>query len=462
MSSLVDTKYIEKLINRHAKYSFNGDGQKLLRDLPIIVCSLGEFLDDVEGLFVFKGLKFNLSEDFKTNDCFGVSFPCPCPVIDQLPSSWARSEDFPWLLVKGERQYALDFDLWGAVVQFLVKFDQKPEDIFDEHGRQDYRSNSLVSIGLHLTPILNIAFFAILAVAKGWQKSKLAENPAHHVLPPMVVLSHDCDQLRGNDFYTQSIRLLRFFKDIVSFKIRSIIHLKFFFLNIMSPSKYYFYDALFMRNLEKKFGFRSVFYFLNGRGGRYGARSGSSLIKPFCDKLDSTSDIGIHYNYMHSQDKNLLMDQISELSLLTGKASEYGRAHYLTFDAPTSFSNIKRLGVRLDESVGYSSKNAFRLGFSGAFEIEVRAKGMPLYELPLLLMDANIISDLGQKEMLDMCSKIELVGGIVTFLFHPGLANNPEFSEFLGVYERSLTYFSNKQYRCILPSELVEMLDETN
>lgn len=460
MRQEIDAIYVKKFIENHAKYAFDEDAQKLIKSLPIIICDIEEVSFRNEGFFVFKDLVFSVNDDFEIYDCFGVDFPVPCPVLAQLPASWVRSENFPWLLLGGDNRFALDFDFWGFLDHFLINLDQKPEDVLDQHGRQLYRSNSLVQAQLHQVPVLNIALFAILSFAKGWGSVAIVENPSDHILPPLLMLSHDCDQLRGNDFYTQSVRLFRFFKGIFTLQKNCYLQLKYILLNFIRPTKYYFNDALYMRDLERNLGFKSIFYLLNGKGGRYGARSGSGLIKRFINEFDDDSEVGIHYNYDYSQNALLLNEQLEELNHLVGASFCSGRAHYLTLDFEKSFSTIQGCGIRLDESVGYATDNAFRVGFAGAYVINTSAGIAPLYELPLLFMDANVVTPEGQREMSEMLSKIERVGGVVTFLFHPGLANNPEFPEFLGIYERYLEYFSNNKYRSVKPKTLVALLDK--
>ena len=459
---MIDESYIRKLISDHAKISFDACAQHLLQELSIIVCHTEEIPASAKGLFIPDNLVFSVDCDFETWDCFGVDFSSPSPILNKLSGQWSRNELFPWLLVeKGGDLVSLDFDFLGFVGHFLVGLDQKDGDKVDVHGRQNYEANTLVRLGLQGVPILNIALFAILSVAKGWKNSCIAVDPSCHVLPPRLVLSHDCDQLRGNDIYTQSIRLFRFFRDAVSLKFSAFRHLKFLALNFVKPTKYYFKDALYMKALEERRGFKSVFYLLNGRGGRFGARSGGSLIGEFVRKLDGNSEVGIHYNYQYSQNLALLEAQLTELNSYVGHGLVGGRAHYLAFDRKMSFKNIQHCGIRLDESVGFSSHSAFRVGYAGAYILEKESESSKaLYELPLLFMDSNVIDPLEKSVVISMLSKVEAVGGVVTFLFHPGLGSNPEFKEFMGEYENYLSYFSENKYRSLLPRDLVELLDE--
>lgn len=270
----------------------------------------------------------------------------------------------------------------------------------------------------------------------------------------MLVLSHDCDQLRGNDLYTQLVRLVRFAKPLARKSPPAFAQLRHIARNARHPRRWFFDDALAMARLERSFGFRSAFYFLNGAGGRLGARSGSPIVAEFARALPAEVELGVHYTYGYAHDPARLAAQIAELEQLTGRAIRAGRAHYLRFNPESDFAVIEGQGIRVDESLGFASANGYRSGFAGAY----RVAGHDVVEVPLQFMDSNTVPRGTATDVLAMVRETEAVGGVVTMLFHPGAFDTPEAAELKGLYERYLRHFSERGYRSLLPSELGDLV----
>ena len=451
---------IERLLLDHARYAWDPQAAEFVANLPIHHGPSGEMAGVAEGLFVPSDVPFDPEAAPVTVDCFGVDMTMLHPlVLENFPGCSAVPEA-PWLWRTGHGALMLAFNLSGFLLRFIDFEEEREISTRDQHGRLPAEASTLVRLGVSHLPLLNIYLFAILAIAKAHGTNRAASDPAAHVKPPVLVLSHDCDQLRGNDLISQITRIYRMLAPLKRMRPPALSNARQVFANAAFPRRYFFDDALAMCAAERRLGFRSAFYFLNGKRGRLGARSGSPIIAEFAKQLPSDAELGVHYNYRHVFDKALLERQIRELESLTGRTMRSGRAHYLAFDPNESFGVLDELGIQTDESMGFSNLNAFRVGFAGAFRTwrGIGAGGRPVVEIPLHFMDSNTVPRDDEHDVLRMASRVERVGGIVTMLYHPGAFDTPENAELRGHYLRYLTHFAERGYRSMLPSAVGDLL----
>lgn len=451
---------LQDLLQDHARYAWDEEAARLISRLPIVSVSARQAGTVTEGLCIPVGIPFDAARPMVTADCFGVA------LIQLHPFEAGQFPEFSpvpgtsWLWRNRHGALMLAFNLIGYIERFIEFGEEREVQERDAHARLPFEAATLNRLGVLHEPLLNKYLFAILAVAKGHANGVLTADPSAHVLPPALVLSHDCDQLRGNDRFTQAVRLYRFLAPMKRLRLPAVSNLVQIVQNALSPRKYYFDDVLAMSDVEHQFGFRSVFYFLNGMGGRFGARSGSAIISEFVRRLRPSAEIGIHYNYKYVFDEGKLAEQIRELEELTLRPIRAGRAHYLSFDPGESFAVLDALDIRTDESIGFAQQNSFRLGFAGAFRTwcGLRTGSEPIVEIPMHFMDANTAPRDDVSDLRRMAAEVEKVGGLVTLLFHPGAFNSPEAPDLRGVYLAHLSYFRRKRYRSMLPSEITALL----
>lgn len=451
---------IERLLRDHARYAWTPEAQSLIADLPIHHRPLVDLGTIESGLFIPSDIPFEAGAGPVSVDCFGVNLTMLHPFNPRSFPGCSPVPGTPWLWRTPRGALMPAFNLSGFVGRFIDFGEERAVPTRDVHGRLPPEASTLVRLGVSHLPLLNIYFFALLGVAAAQGTNAAVADPSEHVLPPVLVLSHDCDQLRGNDFISQATRIYRLLAPLKRLRPPALSNLRHIIENALFPRKYFFNDALAMSAAERRLGFRSAFYFLNGMGGRLGARSGSSIIAEFARQLPEDAELGVHYNYRHVFDRSRLEAQVRELEALTGRTIRSGRAHYLAFDPNESFAVLDDLGIRVDESLGFSNLNAFRVGFAGAFRVErgLKAGRPPVVEIPLHFMDSNTAPREDQHDVLRMAAEVEKVGGVVTVLYHPGAFDAPENGTLRGVYSRYLAHFNDHGYRCMLPTELAEVV----
>lgn len=314
----------------------------------------------------------------------------------------------------------------------------------DAHDRFVGWMSPRAESGLLEAPIFNDSVAALVAACVGLQTSGVPNVVLAPglVTPPVLVLSHDLDQLRGNDAWTQVVRLSR----AVLPRGRAFPQVRNAWLalvNAVLPRRYYFDNIVGMIAIERMLGFTSSLYFLNGTGGRFGARSGSGLISSVATVTPAGWDLGLHYNYDTHLEPEAFAAQRAELEALLGRRVAAGRAHYLRFDPARSWRFYVDMGIQADESLGYYDRIGYRAGIAGPFRPYDAGSGqaLPLVEMPMVFMEGALVEQYPSDpaEAFERHLRhIAVVGGAVSLLFHPGQFHNPEHPETLGLYRRLL------------------------
>ncbi len=353
------------------------------------------------------------------------------------------------------------WNLYGNLLDLLTFREESDDKQRDRHGRFMGAYSPRQSPGLLEVPAFNEAVALLIAAAMALQSgSEPADTLAGLVKPPVVVLSHDCDCLEGNDLWTQAIRGYRALRPVLSGRKPELKHLRWAKGNASSPREYYFDNVLKMVELEQKYGARSILYFLNGTGGRYGARSAPGLISELTRKIPEGWEMGLHYNYDTHLDSDKLARQKAALEELAGRQMLSGRAHYLRFDPAYSFPLYESHGIRCDESSGFVDFTGYRNGMAGCFAPwdNVNARPHDVYELPMTIMESTLLAQYGQDAgttLRKMLRHLKAVGGALTLLFHPDKYDNPEHPDLIGAYENWLGECQNAGAEFLTPSELI-------
>ena len=336
------------------------------------------------------------------------------------------------------------WNLFGNLFGLLTFQEERQISKRDKHRRFVASFSPRTKANLLEVPAFNDAVAALIGACIGISENGRASVQLGDVLkPPLIVLSHDCDILRGNDWWTQGIRAARVIVPLIRGKLPRISDLWWILRNAMRPNDFYFDNVSGMISLEQMFGYTSTFYLLNGTGGRFGARSGSSLLPKLIAAVPSRWDVGMHYNYDTFLDPDRFASQRRELSSLIGYKPVAGRAHYLRFDPERSLQFLFSQGISVDESAGYSDKIGYRCGIGGCFQgyDPVTEEALPIWETPMIVMDGTILAQCGGEAITAferLLLHLTKVGGALSMIFHPGVFCNPEFPRMLGIYHKML------------------------
>lgn len=336
------------------------------------------------------------------------------------------------------------WNLYGNLFELLTFGEELGSSLRDRHGRFTASMSSRKGAGLLEVPALNEAAAALVAACAGMKGGGSPITHLESLCGPLVaVLSHDCDILRGNDFWTQMVRCFRIIQPVKRGRPPALKNLWWMLRNAVAPRRFYFDNITGMIDLESTFGFTSTFYLINGTGGRFGARSEPETLRELVAVCPSGWDIGMHYNYDTLLNHDRFRAQIDQLKGIVPNPIKAGRAHYLRFDSRHSLKFLESFGIRCDESAGYADNIGYRCGVGGCiqgYDVESN-RSLDIYEVPLIVMDATLVSQYPDDAIAAfrrIVRHLSRIGGAVSIVFHPGQFHNPEFPPMHRLYHRML------------------------
>lgn len=373
------------------------------------------------------------------------------------------NEDTPLWYVNRHGTIMPAWNAFGNLFDLLTFQEERQSSSRDKHGRFVAEFSSRRKAGLLEVPAFNEAVAALVAACAGLRQGGLPLFQLDGLLKPAtMILSHDCDLLRGNDPWTQAVRCYRAVQPLLHGRLPRPSCLWWMARNLSAPERFYFDNVTGMIDLESQFGFTSTFYLLNGKEGRFGARSGSASIPRVANHVPAGWNLGMHYNYNTYLNHTSFQDQRGALAAIAPTACQSGRAHYLRFDPERSFPFLESFGLRCDESAGYPDKIGYRCGIAGCFQAFDAAKSLPLriWEVPLAIMDETIVRQYAESAIQAfsrLLFHLSRIGGGLSLLIHPGLFFNPEFPEMLGLYHELLIEARQLNARSITATRLAEI-----
>lgn len=363
-----------------------------------------------------------------------------------LPEGWQCDHDEAPLWYRGPQGHFMPaWDLVGTAFDLLTMQEERASQRRDAMGRALASMSPRQADGRLQVPLINNSAAALVDVCLRQQYAGQAASVAF-AKPVSVCLSHDLDQLRGDDFWTQAARLWRFLSPLRHLRMPRFSALGSIVDNCLRPRRYFMDDLLAMIAAERARAFRSINYVLCGSRGRYGARTSARFLERYLKEITPHSDIGMHYNYGTLSQVDAFCRQKDQIGTLTSQVPVAGRAHYLVMDPQDSFQFWEAQGMQLDESLGYPDGVGYRGGIAGPFKPfdPESQKEASIISLPLVAMDSAIAFQFGgeyEAAIEALVRHLSVVGGTFTLLFHPGMFANPEHPETEGMYERNLDIF---------------------
>lgn len=460
------TDYLWKQISGHAALFFTEEANLCLRQLPIRFVRY----DKLKTL-PLKGILIPVDPpvSVRPRNLYKVPFgeteitvcnPTPPPQFGEWRA--LPNEEKPLWYISKSGSLLPAWDIFGTLMGLLTFREEQENDVRDSRKRFLSEYSPRLQQGLLEVPTFNEAVAVIVAAAVGLVHADAPRwDLSGHVRPPVVVLSHDCDILLGNDFWTQSVRAFRVLAPLVRIKLPRLDNIWWILRNAVYPRRFYYENCLGMIELERSFGFNSTFYLLNGLFGRYGARSGSEILRELVTDIPQGWDIGIHYNYDTFLENERFKSQLEELRDIVPGNIRCGRAHYLRFHSVESLPFLESFGIRCDESAGYPDRIGYRCGIGGCFQaFDSRTeKAMNIWEVPLVVMDAVLVQQYG-KEAVNaferLLKHLTQIGGAISIVFHPGQFFNPEHRHMLGIYHKLLIICRENRARSMTALALCE------
>ena len=458
-----EINYLKRTIEKHISIHFEPNALNAYKETNIIWATKKEFNQ-------ITNIKPGTIVVLTDNDCgdsffnsWSVNFRGTNMIfwgkIQMLESQWKiDDENNPIWYQSDNGLYMPSWDLYQIAVDLLTLKEETNSSLRDKHGRFTGKMSPRHQHKLLEVPIFNNSVAALVDLCMKIQ-SPNDYNQAPFTKPINFCISHDLDQLRGDDFWTQLSRLARFFAPLKKFKFPDFLQLKYFLLNAVYPRKYFMEDLHAMLDLEKKFGYKSSSYILCGNKGRFRARTSFDHIKKYVPEIIGKCNIGMHYNYDTHFNEALFLKQKTDIESIVEYKIITGRSHYLRFNPIKTHSFLSKMGIKFDETVGYSDTVGYRSGIAGPYHpyCQISKKELPIMSLPLIAMDSCITDTYKENSISEIerhIAHLNVVGGTFTLLFHPGRFNNPEYPESRGIYNEILNLLFLYKAKCILPAEV--------
>ncbi len=220
----------------------------------------------------------------------------------------------------------------------------------------------------------------------------------------------------------------------------------------MQKDPYDTYDL--QLNLQKKLGFKSVYFFLLGD---YGMNDKNipvenarfqSLIKHLADY----AQVGIHPSFGSNKSIDQLRKEVGRLSKIIHTDINHSRQHFLKLSLPETYRNLISLDINNDYTMGYSTQIGFRAGICSPFyfydlDMELETQ---LLIYPFTLMESTLKYSLkleGDKVLpyvKPIIDEVRAAKGTFISLWHnESMSGQRMWKGWNGVYEQVMEYAMN-------------------
>lgn len=286
-------------------------------------------------------------------------------------------------------------------------------------------------------------------------------------------LTHDVDSVqRYTNFYSEIIPTLSLLLKHKSFK-KAIDNTK----NMIKSKKDYKKDIHwtfeYIKDIEKKYNFKSSFFFLAGGTTEYEGFykiSDERIVKLIKELEEDGFEVGCHGSFNSYKNFHIMLEEKKSADFVFSN-SQYGcRQHYLRFEMPYTLENHERVGFIYDTTMGFAEHEGFRCGICFPYRpydlIENRV--LNIWEIPPVVMDFSFQESgyrgLSQEESLkQMKFMIDIVKkhrGVFTLLWH-----NANFENIRGswknVYEETMSYLYVNNCSGMSGKEIINIVDSS-
>lgn len=192
-----------------------------------------------------------------------------------------------------------------------------------------------------------------------------------------------------------------------------------------------------IERIHSDFGFRPRFFFLVGKYGKYDKNISPNrkAYRELIRDLSIKNITGLHPSYSSFCKPDVIANEKSILTEITGQEINCSRQHYLRIQFPLTYQSLIKAGISEDFSMGYADRAGFRAGISRPyffFDL-VNNKQTSLRVFPFQVMDTGLrdyekcTAEEAVKKIRLLMERTREVGGLFMCLWH-----NESFSEWSG------------------------------
>lgn len=333
---------------------------------------------------------------------------------------------------------ALPFDPFACAFYLVSRYEEYLPHIRDRLDRFDAHSSLAWEHGFLETPVVN---HWILLVGNLLQNKypELKILPRKYTFTPTIDIDNAYAYrlkgvMRSTGGYARAI--VNF--DFNDFNRRTRVLLK------LEKDPYDTYE--YQLSVQKKYGFRPIYFFLLGDYG-VNDKNISPQNRKFHELIRSLADyseVGIHPSFGSNTDSTKLPVEISRLKNIVHGDITKSRQHFLMMKFPETYRNLAERDITDDYSMGYANETGFRAGICTPFnfyDLDNESESN-LRVHPFAVMDAtlNLYMRLSPEDAIARTKKITAavreVNGDMMFIWHnETLSEDKQWQGWRKVYE---------------------------
>ncbi len=215
----------------------------------------------------------------------------------------------------------------------------------------------------------------------------------------------------------------------------------------------------YIHKIEKKYGFRSIYFFLVGDYGRHDTNI--PIQKPAYQNLildiHKSHRVGLHSSFNSNKSFNRLLKEKKRLTKVINEPIVKNRQHYLILKMPYAYQKLIEAGIKEDYSMGFASSIGFRAGTCTPFTFYdlTKEEETGLVVHPFQVMEVTLHSYLQLKSheaperIKKIIDEVKAVNGHFVSLWH-----NESLSE-LGIWTGWRKVFEDMFKECVTSNQKV-------
>tara|TARA_B100000963_G_scaffold239902_1_gene209842 strand:+ start:10390 stop:11727 length:1338 start_codon:yes stop_codon:yes gene_type:complete len=368
-------------------------------------------------------------------------------------------EKGPKILIENKTfSCSINYDFIGLIFFMLARVEEYNFISSDPHSRFLSKDSILSNYDLIERPIVDEWIFVIRSIFE-----KKVKNIKLQKTNYKLCISHDVDRPARYNFANKITRTKRFVKDVFfNNRYREFFKLlKCYLFNnntyIPKEDDYNTFDWILSNPNWNKY--ETSFFFMSGKTGHdsdpdYQLKS--PPIQNLIEKIHKKNGvIGIHPSYYTFDNFDNLKNEFDVFNrniknIIDDNFYLVNRMHYLRFSFPKTLLYLEKLGVSVDESIGFADKVGFRCGTSyeyPAFDfinnVKLKIKIKPLIAMQWSLNGPNYMNmsmDEGFIYLNKIIKQTKKYGGNFTYLVH-----NDELYDLGEEFKNKLELFISKQ-----------------
>jgi hypothetical protein len=343
------------------------------------------------------------------------------------------------LLYPAPQGFDLPFDIFSALFYLLSRYEEYLPFVPDRHGRFEAKQSLAYQNGFLEEPVVD-QWLNLLRTA-------LRRKFIGHQFPEpefRFVSTFDVDSpwaYRYKGFWRASGGLVKKAFELNFSEVKDRLRV------ILGKQHDPFDTYDFIEQIEKEYGFRSLFFFLSGNHSPFDVNYalGSPRFRSLLERLRSLHTIGIHPSYRSNRSFRHLQQEFEHFTQVLGQKPTVSRQHFLLLTLPDTYRHLLDLGILEDYSMGYASFPGFRAGTSLPFrfyDLKNECETSLLIH-PFQVMDVTMQQYLGltpgeaAARIENLISRIKAVKGTFTSLWHnESLSDRGVWKGWREVFER--------------------------